>query len=146
MLKGDLIMLFSLIKRFSTLTLTSKAESVFGLVQKIPDSSNEEDTSNGKLHRGFFFLRPTANVLRNIATCAPHPKIDEQSAHMMAELFDHGTRTFSVTGVNRCFSNEKSLCDGKTSVCKNGLETYPISDSVRVQNSFSHMKLLIAQI
>ena len=84
--------------------------------------SDTDSSAKGKVRRGFFFMRPDSAVIRNIATSAPHPLNDQKSAHIMAKLFDEGTRTFSVTGAHRCFSNDErnpEACNGDTTACSN---------------------------
>ena len=88
-----------------------------------------------RLRRGYFFVRENMNVRRNLATSASHPLFDGKVGHMMASLFDHGTRTFSVTGTHRCFSDQFSDCSGKTSVCGQS-EPFRMSDASHVGTDF----------
>ena len=89
----------------------------------------------GSVRRGYYFIRPDDEVRRNIATSSSHPLFDGKTGHIVASLFDHGTRSFAVTGTHRCFSNTYSACSGTTFVCGQS-EKNRETDSAHVSNSF----------
>ncbi|CBY08295.1 unnamed protein product [Oikopleura dioica] len=122
---------------YEVMELDLANETIYGMVpaRDFGQIESENDIGFGQLRRGYFFLRPNANVRRNLATSASHPLFDGKVGHMMASLFDHGTRTFSVTGAHRCFSDQFSDCSGKTSVCGQS-EPFRMSDASHVAESF----------
>ncbi|CAG5098414.1 Oidioi.mRNA.OKI2018_I69.XSR.g15647.t1.cds [Oikopleura dioica] len=115
---------------YEILELELANETVYGMVpaREFGQIESENDF-------GFGTMRPSENVSRNLATSASHPLFDGKVGHIMASLFDHGTRTFSVTGTHRCFSEEFSNCSGKTSVCGQS-EPFRMSDASHVAESF----------
>lgn len=122
---------------YEVLELDLANETIYGMVpaREFGQIESENDVGFGQLRRGYFFLRQNANVRRNLATSASHPLFDGKVGHMMASLFDHGTRSFSVTGTHRCFSDQFSDCSGKTSVCGQS-EPFRMSDASHVAESF----------
>ncbi len=86
--------------------------------------------------RGFYFLRPRADVQRRLVIQAPHAVEDERTGVFGSEMFRAtGARALMLTGADRCASNAASGCTGSTDC---GPQTVPhtLADGAHAVDSF----------
>lgn len=97
---------YEVVSIHDTATDTGDGGDVFyGLIPQV---------SNGA-GRGFYFVRPRANVQRRLVIQAPHAVEDERTGVLGSEMFlASGARALLLTGADRCASNETSGCTGST--------------------------------
>ncbi len=105
-------------------------EALWGL---FPTQTNTE-------HRGFYFLRPRAQVARNLVLEAPHPRNDLDTALLASDAFrQSGARAFFFAGTHRCANlAEASACDGNTTTCSETSQPFRISDMAHTRQGFFH--------
>ena len=97
---------YEVISIHDTATDTGDGGDVFyGL---IPQANNGDG-------RGFYFVRPRANVQRRLVIQAPHAVEDERTGVLGSEMFlASGARALMLTGADRCASDIASTCSGST--------------------------------
>lgn len=102
----------------------NSGETFYGLIPK---------TETGDA-RGFFFLRPRAQVLRRLVVQAAHAVEDERTGVLGSEIFRaSGARALLLSGADRCASDEESGCTGETD-CGN----HRVSDMAHSVDTFFH--------
>lgn len=87
--------------------------------------------------RGFFFVRPADRVQRHLVIQAPHPRADQETAVLGAEIFRaSGARAFFFAGAHRCTEMDlASLCPESSDACE-GATTYRRSDMAHNHETF----------
>jgi hypothetical protein len=104
----------------------NSGDAFYGL---IPQANNGDG-------RGFYFLRPRADVQRRLVIQAPHAVEDERTGVFGSEMFRAtGARALMLTGADRCASNTGSGCTGSTDC---GPQTVPhtLADGAHAVDSF----------
>lgn len=101
----------------------NSGETYYGL---LPEPDNDDS-------RGFYFVRPRANVVRRLVLEAPHAVEDKRTGVFATEIFRAtGARAVLISGVDRCANDELSGCDGSSSECVG----HRISDMAHATETF----------
>ena len=103
---------------------------------------DEREFEIGHSRHGYYFVR-VENIKRNLATSATHTLFDGKVGHIVANLFDYGTRSVSFAGTHRCFSDDFSTCSGTTSVCGNGSEKFRVTDIAHGESLYKEYKIIV---
>ncbi|HEX6904154.1 MAG TPA: SdrD B-like domain-containing protein [Thermoanaerobaculia bacterium] len=97
-------------------------EVYYGL---IPEAGNGDG-------RGFYFVRPRAQVQRRLVLQAPHAVEDNRTGVFGSEIFRaSGARALMLTGADRCASSRPSDCTGSTDC-----GAHRVSDGAHAVNTF----------
>ncbi len=97
-------------------------EVYYGL---IPEAGNGDG-------RGFYFVRPRAQVLRRLVLQAPHAVEDNRTGVLGSEIFRaSGARALMLTGADRCASSLASGCTGSGDCL-----AHKVSDGAHAVNTF----------
>lgn len=82
--------------------------------------------------RGFYLVRPRAQVLRRLVLQAPHAVEDNRTGVMGSEIFRAtGARALMLTGADRCASSVTSGCTGSTDC-----GAHRVADGAHAVNTF----------
>lgn len=82
--------------------------------------------------RGFYFVRPRAQVQRRLVLQAPHAVEDNRTGVLGSEMFRAtGARALMLTGADRCASSITSGCTGSTDC-----GAHRVSDGAHAVNTF----------
>lgn len=95
-------------------------------------------TATNTAGRGYFLLRPRAQVERRLVLEAPHPVNDKRTGVFGSEIFRAtGARALLLAGTDRCANMlASSGCSGDTDACSTSAMAYRISDMAHSVDGF----------